>query len=117
MNTYKETIHKLQATLIILKESENYETSIRTIMQSLDEGLQFTKEHYSELLSNDNNGSDIYFFFMRFSHQFFNVMNLINVKPNASYYQRTLHLFETRQKKFVELREEAIIKASRLLGL
>jgi hypothetical protein len=124
MDAYAEAVKKLQESLNILISSTRYEIHIRDVMKSLDSGLQFTKDNYSELNNSallgqhkSASGSDIYFYFMRLSHQFFNVMNIISVMPNASYYHRVLHIIETRQKKYDELRTEAILKANQILAV
>ncbi len=121
MNIYNEALDKLEKTLTVLKHSDSYEKHMREVMESLDQGLKYTKEHYSELnggslfLKDVTRGADVYFFCMRFSHQFFNVMTLISIMPNATYYQRAQHILSIRQSKFEELCKEAITKAISLL--
>ena len=113
---------KLNVALEILAESPDYVSGIKPLLVALDDGLQFTKNHYGELnsitLAKNNNlkGSDIYFFFMRFTHQFYNVLNIIQTKPNASYYEKFLFLLEVRQQRFDELKEEAIAKGNEILN-
>jgi hypothetical protein len=112
---------KLEATLDVLKKSKDYAIDIKAVLAALDDGLQFTKQHYGELnsitLAKTHNlkGSDIYFFFMRFTHQFYNVLNVIQTKPNAGYYEKFLFLLEVRQQRFDELKEEALAKGQEIL--
>ena len=49
MDAYAEAVKKLQESLNILISSTRYEIHIRDVMKSLDSGLQFTKDNYSEL--------------------------------------------------------------------
>lgn len=112
---------KLEFALEVIKNSTDYSNDIKPVLSALDDGLQFTKQHYGELNSltlakaQGLKGSDIYFFFMRFTHQFYNVMNVVQSKPNASYYEKFLYLYEIRQHRFIELREEALVKGNEII--
>ena len=94
MDLFDTAKQKLEIALETINNAQDYTQSIKQVLQVLDDGLQFSKKHYSELNSltmakNKNlKGSDIYFFFMRFTHQFFNVMNIIQTIPNASYFEK-----------------------------
>ncbi|MEN9946602.1 MAG: hypothetical protein RLZZ293_988 [Pseudomonadota bacterium] len=121
MDLLEQARQKLNNTLEILQHSTNYQVDIQRVLEVLDDGLQFSKQHYSELNaltlqhSQQLNGADIYFFFMRFTHQFFNVMNIVQTVPNASYYNKFLALLATRQERFEELRRDAIAKGLEIL--
>jgi len=112
---------KLEAALLTLKEATTYAQSIENVLKILDEGLQFTQGHYSELnaltLSRHQSlkGADIYFFFMRYTHQFFNVMNVVQSLPNTGYYQKFIHLNQARQERFEEIRADALAKGQEIL--
>lgn len=112
---------KLETALNVIQASENYSDGVKSVLASLDDGLQFTKKHYGELnaltlaKTNTLKGSDIYFFFMRFTHQFFNVMNIIQTVPNAGYYEKYLFLVESRQLRFNEIREDALNKGREIV--
>ncbi len=112
---------KLEIALDVIKNSQDYTKSIQHVLEVLDDGLQFAKANYSELnaitmiQNKDLKGSDIYFFFMRFTHQFFNVMNIIQTLPNAGYYAKFLHLLEVRQQRFNELCTDALNKGNKIL--
>lgn len=113
---------KLEYALEIIKNSADYSNDIKAVLSALDDGLQFTKQYYGELnsltlaRSQGLKGSDIYFFFMRFTHQFYNVMSIVQTKPNASYYEKFLYLYELRQLRFAELREESLAKGNEILA-
>lgn len=120
MTILNETRQKLLDFILILNKTNEY-TELKNVMMSLENGLAFTKEHYRELnectLVNNNNfrGADIYFFFMRYIHQFFNIVNLSQNSLSGSYYQKFMHIYEYRQTKFIELSQEAIHQANILL--
>ncbi|HRG63540.1 MAG TPA: hypothetical protein PLP75_11070 [Burkholderiales bacterium] len=122
MDLLETAKQKLEYALSTLEKSDDYTQNIKLVLAALDDGLQFTKKHYSELNSltmaktNSLKGSDIYFFFMRFTHQFFNVMNIIQTLPNAGYYEKFLFLLEARQERFDELRLDAISKAKEIIS-
>jgi hypothetical protein len=113
---------KLTIALETINNAQDYTQSIKQILQTLDDGLQFSKQHYSALnaltMTKDKNlsGADIYFFFMRFTHQFFNVMNIIQTIPNASYFEKFQHVIKVRQQRFDEVRADAIAQATKILG-
>jgi hypothetical protein len=113
---------KLTIALETINNAQDYTQSIKQILQALDDGLQFSKQHYSALnaltMTKDKNlsGADIYFFFMRFTHQFFNVMNIIQTIPNASYFEKFQHVVKVRQQRFEEVRADAISQANKILG-
>lgn len=113
---------KLTIALETINNAQDYTQSIKQILQTLDDGLQFSKQHYSALnaltMTKDKNlsGADIYFFFMRFTHQFFNVMNIIQTIPNASYFEKFQHVVKVRQQRFEEVRADAISQANKILG-
>ena len=121
MDLFDTAKQKLEIALETINNAQDYTQSIKQVLQVLDDGLQFSKLHYSELNSltmakNKNlKGSDIYFFFMRFTHQFFNVMNIIQTIPNASYFEKFQHLRNIRQQRFDEVRADALIKAAEIL--
>jgi hypothetical protein len=112
---------KLEVALEVINSAHDYTQSIKPVLAALDDGLEFTKKHYSELNTQTLNqgdslkGSDIYFFFMRFTHQFFNVMNIIQTIPNVSYYEKFLYVLKARQQRFDEICAEAKAKASEIL--
>lgn len=120
IDLFAEAKQKLEIAIDVLKNAGDYTQDIKTVLHVLDDGLQFTKLYYSELNSQalsqtqSFKGSDIYFYFMRFTHQFFNVMNIVNTLPNASYYEKFLHLLQVRQQKFDELCKEAIKKGQEI---
>ena len=121
MDLFDTAKQKLEIALETINNAQDYTQSIKQVLQVLDDGLQFSKKHYSELNSltmakNKNlKGSDIYFFFMRFTHQFFNVMNIIQTIPNASYFEKFQHLLNIRQQRVDEVRADALIKAAEIL--
>lgn len=122
MDLLDDAKQKLAIALEEIKNAQDYTQSIKQILQTLDDGLQFSKQHYSELnaltMTKDKNlsGADIYFFFMRFTHQFFNVMNIIQTIPNASYFEKFQHIVKVRQQRFEEVRADAIAQAHKILG-
>lgn len=122
MDLLDQAKQKLATSLKIINAAEDYTQSIKQILQALDDGLQFSKQHYSALNSlamtkdKNLNGADIYFFFMRFTHQFFNVMNIIQTIPNASYFEKFQHIIHIRQQRFDEVRADAIAQANKILG-
>ena len=113
---------KLTIALETIKNAQDYTQPIKQVLQVLDDGLQFSKQHYSALntltMTKDKNlnGADIYFFFMRFTHQFFNVMNIIQTIPNASYFEKFQHVVHVRQQRFEEVRADAIAQAHKILS-
>lgn len=121
MDLFTKAQQKLEIAISALKNAGDYTKDIKDILEKLDDGLQFTKEHYGELNSQSLaqthkfKGSDIYFYFMRFTHQFFNVMNIVNTLPNASYYEKFMHILNMRQQKFDELCKEATKKGLEIL--
>lgn len=123
MDSLQIAKQKLEIALETIKTSQDYTQSIKHVLEVLDDGLQFSKKHYSELnsltmaQSKNLKGSDIYFFFMRFTHQFFNVMNIIQTLPNARYYEKFLHLLDVRQQRFDELRDDALVKGAEILKI
>lgn len=122
MNLYIEAKQKVEKAIEVLTNAGEYTTDIKKVLHTLDDGLQFTKQHYGELNSQSLaqthtfKGSDIYFYFMRYTHQFFNVMNIANSLPNAGYYEKFLHILNLRQQKFDELCKEAIAKGKEILN-
>lgn len=121
MDYFVNAKQKLHATLAVLNTSQDYTTDLKTVLESLDNGLQFTKTYYSEVnnsaLAKNNkfNGSDIYFYFIRYTHQFFNIINAADTLANASYYEKYIHLINIRQDRFDILKAEAIAKATEIL--
>lgn len=121
MDALQTAKQKLEIALDVIKNAQDYTKSIQQVLEVLDDGLQFAKANYSELntitMAQNKNlkGSDIYFFFTRFTHQFFNVMNIIQTLPNAGYYAKFLHLLEVRQQRFSELCTDALNKGNKIL--
>lgn len=121
MDLFNEAKKKLEETIQVLQNAQDYLQDIKPVLHKLNEGLQFTKLHYSELNSqalaqtHTFKGSDMYFYFMRFTHQFFNIVNIVNTLPNTDYYEKFLSIVNIRQQKFIELCQEAKQKGEEIL--
>ena len=121
MDIFNEAKQKLEETIQVLQNAQDYLQDIKPGLHKLNEGLQFTKQHYSELNSqalaqtHTFKGSDMYFYFMRFTHQFFNIVNIVNTLPNTDYYEKFLSIVNIRQQKFLELCQEAKQKGEEIL--